>query len=141
MARAENWPKRLNDAVDAARSKPFEWGTHDCCLMAADMIYAITADDPAASFRGTYSTEAEAAELIASHGSLKKLVQSIATPRGWISTKPALARRGDLVMFTSPVTNQPALGICLGRDSVFPSASGGLGFVNTTECSAAWRVE
>lgn len=141
MPRAENWPKRLDDAVNAARTKPFAWGVHDCCMMAADIVYEITAVDIAAGYRGSYSDAAGAAEIIAASGGLEKLVGSVVGPLGWTRTKPVLARRGDLVVFTSPDTGQPALGVCLGRDSVFPAVGGGLGFIATAQCSTAWRVE
>lgn len=141
MPRADNWPRRLDDAVNAARSIPFAWGTHDCCIMAANLVYEITAVDIAADYRGTYSDAEGAAAIIAAGGGLANLVQSVVGPLGWTRTKPVLARRGDLVVFTSPDTGQPALGVCLGRESVFPAVGGGLGFIPTAECSTAWRVE
>lgn len=139
--RAENWPKRLDDAVREAAEKPFAWGEHDCCLMAADIIYAITAEDPAADLRGTYSTQEEAAAIILAAGGLSKLANDRCAARGWMRTKPALARRGDLVMLIQPETEGPALGICLGRDAVFPKVGGGLGYIPTLKCVSAWRID
>ena len=127
--------------MNAARVKPFAWGSHDCCIMAAHLVYEMTSVDIAAAYRGTYSTQEEAAVIISAGGGLASLVQSVVGPLGWTRTKPALARRGDLVVFTSPETGQPALGVCLGRESVFPAVGGGLGFIPTAQCSTAWRVE
>jgi hypothetical protein len=141
MPRAENWPRRLDIWVNSCRSTAFAWGSHDCCLMAANGVYEITGVDIAATYRGTYSTQEEAAAIIESAGGLEPLVQSACEPLGWTRTKPALARRGDLVVFISPDTGHPSLGISLGRDSVFPAIGGGLGFIPTTQCTTAWRVD
>ena len=55
----------LNEFLARARQREFIWGVHDCCLFAADWVLEQTGVDPAAQFRGTYSSEAEAQALIA----------------------------------------------------------------------------
>ena len=56
MRRLKNWPSRFAALVEVTRGRPFEWGTHDCCLWAANAVLAITGEDLAADLRGSYTT-------------------------------------------------------------------------------------
>jgi len=38
MSRADNWRTLLADFIEARRERAFEWGSHDCCLFAADWV-------------------------------------------------------------------------------------------------------
>lgn len=51
-----NWHQHLAQTLQAAMTRPFSWGEHDCCLFAADCVQAVTGVDVAADFRGTYTT-------------------------------------------------------------------------------------
>ena len=44
--------ERLLDAVAARRDRAFQWGVHDCCLFACDVIRGAGGVDYAAPFRG-----------------------------------------------------------------------------------------
>lgn len=131
----------MDDAINLARVKSFAWGVNDCCLMAADIVKAITGVDIAADYRGTYSNEAEAEAILVAAGGMAALIHSAVAPLGWTRTRVTLARRGDLVLRIVPETGKPSLGVCLGRDAIFPAIGGGVGFVLTTSCETAWRVE
>lgn len=138
--RMENWPKRLNEVIEAARVQPFAWGSHDCCLFAADCALAITGGvDAAASYRGTYSTETEAQAIIEAAGGFVALINSAMAAVGWRRCMPRVARRGDIVCHT-PAGGSPALGVCVGSQCAFLTASG-LRFVALNECQIAWRVD
>lgn len=139
--RAENWHRRLDDGVNELRTRTFAWGDNDCCTGAAFLIYEITGVDIAAGFRGTYSTQAEAEAILEAVGGMVALVQSVVGPLGWTRTRPSFARRGDLVVRILPETGKPSLGVCLGRDAVFPAVGGGVAFFPMNECKTAWRVE
>jgi len=139
--RLENWPRRLDDAVSAARSLQFEWGVHDCCILAANLIQEITGVDIAAGYRGTYSTEAEATAIIEAAGGFVPLIHSACSQLGWARSKTSLARRGDLVVRILPETGMPSLGVCLGAQSVFPALIRGVAFFPTKEAVNVWRVE
>lgn len=91
MQRFKDWPSRLQALLDAAQGRPFEWGVHDCCLWAADAVLATTGVDLAVPWRGTYSTEGEAAALLDALGGLRAL-----GALGGPECKPALAGAGDV---------------------------------------------
>lgn len=98
MNRREDWPEALSQYVDSIRMKPFVWGSHDCFLMPADAILAMTGVDIAAQFRGTYDDAASAYEAILRYSvgygpGLEKLAAQFGM-KPWAS--PNLAQRGDL---------------------------------------------
>lgn len=96
--RYPDWAKRLHDTIKAASERPFLWGENDCCLFAADCCEAICGIDPAAEYRDTYSTEAEAKRALASgHGSLEA-----AWDASFERVDVAFAQRGDICLHEAP---------------------------------------
>lgn len=109
MTRYPNWPHRLNAFIMDRVSAPFEWGSSDCCLFAADAVLAMTGVDLAENFRG-YHTAAEAARLTAKHGD----VEGLATLALGEPIDPRFAKRGDVVLIETQ--GRLALAVCLGVD-------------------------
>lgn len=70
MTRLKNWPSRFAALEESVRARPFEWGSHDCCMWAAAAVQAVTGADLAAEWRGKYSDEATAEALMRSLGGL-----------------------------------------------------------------------
>lgn len=134
MNRHNNWPEILSAHLRSQQSVPFQWAFHDCCTFAADAVKAITEQDPMADLRGTYLTASQAARLLKAEGGLLAAVSKRLGP----AKAPALAQRGDVVLFEMP-TRGPALGVCVGPDFAVPAETG-LGFVNMKAASAAWSV-
>lgn len=134
-----NWPTLLNQAIEERRESVFAWGVHDCCMMASDIIRAFSGVDPAAGFRGRYSDEAGARALIAEYGSLEQLVDSVTGLRGWAHVDVRSSRRGDLVFYPNYFSGDPALGVCIGVNSIFPDLKG-IAARPTLDCKRAWRV-
>jgi hypothetical protein len=97
MTRLKDWPSRLAALVAAARARPFEWGTHDCCLWAADAVQALTGRDPAAKWRGTYSTEVGAFRVVLALGGLP-----VIAALGGTEIPTALAITGDVGLVRWP---------------------------------------
>lgn len=134
MKRLEDWPARLAAAIEGARRRPFSWGSADCCTFAADVVQAMTGVDLAASFRGRYSTHAEAVAVLGARGGLEAVVGSVL---GEPLPTALLARRGDVVMARTEAG--PALGVCEGARAWF-TAPRGLTAMRLAACAAAWRV-
>ncbi|MBO9631174.1 MAG: hypothetical protein J7516_17355 [Shinella sp.] len=64
----------------------FGWGgvgCEDCTTWCATYARLLTGDDPASDFRGTYTTETGAKELIARHGGLVLLAGPRLERAGW----------------------------------------------------------
>jgi hypothetical protein len=138
MARVNNWPKVLGEQIELARDTPFAWGTHDCCLWAANVAVALTGKDPAKDWRGKYTTALEAARFIEeSSGGLLELVSAGCDSVGFVSQIPAYAQRGDIVLARQGM--QELAGICIGAEWVGPSKEGLLK-KPMGDAILAWRV-
>ena len=136
LARFEDWEERLSLCLDNVADKPFEWGSHDCALFAADCVKAMTGVDPAEAYRGKYDTAHGAAQALREHGAgtlLKTLKAIFGEP-----ISPHFAQRGDVVMLDRTTT-----GICVGRFSYFVGREEGvegLLVIPTAQCRYAFRV-
>jgi hypothetical protein len=109
MKRIPNWEAALAAWQQASLTRTFEWGVFDCALASCEAIAAMTGVDPAAPFRGTYSTEKAALKIL--HGeSLEAFARAIAYQHGMLEVLPMFARRGDLV-FVDNDNPMGALGI------------------------------
>jgi hypothetical protein len=130
--RFPDWPALLNAEIDAARTRAFAWGSHDCLQFAAACVYAMTGVDHAGPF-GTYSTEEEAEALLEAHGEIEGLLTELLGP----SVPPMLACEGDVVV--TPASSLIGAGICTGQQAVF-AAPFGVAFRPRSEILAAWKV-
>jgi hypothetical protein len=141
--RQQSWPDDLHRHVMDRRDTGFAWGTHDCCMFAADSIQEITGVDPAPEFRGKYHTEAEAVALIKTitGGSTPEdAAVYVAQKNSFAELKNVLfAQRGDLVIYDSE--SGPVAGVVHlnGKDALFVGASG-LFRQPLRKCRRAWRI-
>lgn len=136
MRRFEDWPIRLNAAIEAARGRPFVWGQHDCALFAFNIVRDLTGIDHAAAYRGTYSTALGAQRALQKRGQ-GTLRASVGAALG--GEIPAVkAQRGDVLLRIQPGRGE-TLGICMGADGAFVGGAG-LVFVPVSDCLTAWRV-
>ncbi|ASD58625.1 MULTISPECIES: DUF6950 family protein [unclassified Enterobacter cloacae complex] len=89
-----DWHNRLIAVIRAAEKRPFLWGEHDCCLFAADCAEAMTGDNFADGWRGTYDSETGAKKaLLRGGGSLEKVLAK------YLNEVPVkMAQRGDIAV-------------------------------------------
>lgn len=89
-----DWHNRLIAVIRAAEKRPFLWGEHDCCLFAADCAEAMTGDNFADGWRGTYNSETGAKKaLLRGGGSLEKVLSK------YLDEVPVkMAQRGDVAV-------------------------------------------
>ena len=137
VKRYEDWPRRMEAAVDAAQSRPFVWGHWDCCLFVAEVTRAMTGEDIAALYRGKYKSRRGAYALlkrIVGGGVHEAAVRAFGAPLAY----PLTARRGDAVLLDTP--DGDALGICAGPRILVPRPGEGLAAFPIAAARAAWRV-
>lgn len=115
------------------RAMPFAWGSHDCCLWAADVVQALTGQDFAAPYRGTYEDATGAARLIKRLGGLRE----IACAALGDAIGPRLASVGDVVLISHG--GRELLAVCNGMEAIAPGPDG-LVAVGMDAALAAWRV-
>lgn len=133
MQRLDDWPTRLAEFIEARRERAFSRGVSDCCMFVADAIEAMTGNDPAARWRGLYSTDKGAYRLLRDNGGVVGLCSLVlGSP-----IPSALAGRGDVVLIDAP--EGEALAICLGG-IIAAQSSKGVIFLPATAAKAAWKV-
>lgn len=144
MKRYDDWQARLKKAVAGARSRPFLYGSHDCCLAAADCVKAMTGTDLMVGFRGKYRSAAGAARLMRSDGkgTLLKTLISLVPAHGGKRIPVFMAGKGDLVVTKKALHDEAqgqAAGIWLDNTAIFP---GEMGWVHLprTDLVAAFRI-
>lgn len=135
--RYEDWVRRLQKVIEAARTKDFEWGAHDCFLLAADGCLAVCGTDPAKPWRGRYTTPAGAIRHIKKHrgglaGGFDDCFKRLDTPM--------LAQRGDAALLDYERAGINACGIVMGRN-VLTTAERGITALPLERALIAWRVE
>jgi hypothetical protein len=130
MTRVDHWERRLAEAVETARAKPFLWGVHDCPTFAFETRMILTGgEDIAALWRGRYTTHLGGLRVMRRLGwaSLEDMGRALlGEPRA----TPLLAQRGDIVLTDTG----------LGFGVVMGLAPEGLAFASLTACHLAWAV-
>jgi len=132
MTRIREWQSALASVIEERMVAPFAWGTHDCCLFAADCVQAMTGHDPAVDVRGAYADEKGAARVLKKMGGL----EAIASTRCGKEVNPAAARIGDVVLGTA---GRECLGVCTGEMWHAPGEHGLLA-MPMRDVLRAWRV-
>lgn len=113
-----DWHNRLIAVIRAAEKRPFLWGEHDCCLFAADCAEAMTGDNFADGWRGTYDSETGAKKaLLRGGGSLEKVLAK------YLDEVPVkMAQRGDIAVVENAGTR--CAGVIYGGAVWVPGGEG-----------------
>lgn len=129
--RVADWLPRLRAEIEAAETRPFSWGSHDCCKFAARCVDAITGqpvDLP-------YDDQRSALRMIAREGGIAAGVTArYGDPVTWWH-----ARRGDLCLVDTP-DGIGSLGVCLGPTIACVHEQYGLAYVPVDSAVHCWRV-
>lgn len=97
MKRFNDWPTQLANFLLEKQKQPFEWGSNDCCLFAADAILAMGGQDVAKDVRGRYKTAIGAHRIMKKLGAgslVELLTQRLGEPDGVIT-------RGSIIVVES----------------------------------------
>jgi hypothetical protein len=126
MKKVEGWHYNLRRYIETSAATPFKTGTHDCALFWAGGVEAMTGIDPAADYRGKYTTFRDGKQLIG--GDLGDYAK-----RFFEEVPPAMAQVGDLAMVKG------ACGIVQG-EHIYMLGRGGIMTVPLTRATRAFRV-
>ena len=156
LTRTEGWELRLAAALEDARNRKYQLGTHDCLRVALSCVAALTGVNLWGPFDGQYATYRQSVLLIAdvkrwpalagreiSEGDAAALGRLHGIFRGAFTflfdadpQDVKLARRGDVCEYTD---GQPHLGVCNGA-TVAVLKDSGLAFVPLQACNVCWRI-
>jgi hypothetical protein len=132
LARLPGWPLMLEQAIEGARHRPFDWTAHNCATFAADCLAAITGVRVHPQFAALMRSEQRARAF---GPALGHRVDIVLGPHRRIA--PALAQRGDVVLVTTPTGS--ALAVCVGARAA-AVAPEGLVFVGMEAARCAWHI-
>jgi len=137
--RRGDWPERLDAVVEAARHRPFAWGTHDCITFAAACIQAVTGVCSIAALQPWHDWHEARAVIRYLDGRqrLRMAIGRIMADHGWPEIAPRQAGRGDLSVAAGDKGIFAA--ICLGPVLAAPGEEG-LALVPASRAIAAWRI-
>ena len=130
--RVNDWPFALSALVARRLQTPCEWGSHDCCLWAADAVLALTGVDYASAERGAYTDAATGMAVLTAAGGLLSVADR-AGPRIGV----AFAREGDIGLIAASADSPAVLAVRIGTAWLAPAANGLHGLA---EASIAWGI-
>ena len=138
--RVPDWPERLYAQIEAAKTRPYSWGRHDCALFAADSVLALTGIDPVPDLRGRYDCAFGAARALKRFcgGGREDAVAIIAGRVDAREVVPALARRGDVALVDNG--GRAALAVFLGARLAAPHFQKGLAMLPRACARRAWAI-
>ena len=139
LKKQPNWQSELASFIELKRSEPFNYGTLDCALLTCDAIEVITGVDVAEEYRGTYSSQSEALEIMEENGGILGIGESICERYRLEKIEPNFVGRGDPVVIR--IKNQDTFGIIstCGR-AVIVATPNGIGFAPKKHIVSAWRI-
>lgn len=134
MMRIDAWETELVNVISERLNSPFAWSLNDCVTFAFDVRRALTGEDAASAWRGSYSDLKSGLRIMRRLGwsDYDALARSIL---GEPLSTVLLAQRGDIVL--GP--NLSGFAIVLGRAVVGLSPDGPL-TLQLRDCARAWRV-
>lgn len=144
ITRKHDWPELLHEFLADRRGQEFSWGTNDCCLFACNWVLSCTGVDLAADFRGHYKDQLGAVRIMrkfvgdsaAAEDLVRGVAEKIADQHAIAEVRPALAQRGDVVLFDSKLCGL-ALGI-VGFNHAAHAAGGAV--IPADLWIKAWRI-
>lgn len=142
-ARPHDWEHRLHAFLESEKAKPFAWGTHDCCIFAANWIQALTGVDIAEDFRGKYSDEASCNALLAKLGyaDVDAMITAQLTVKWQFPVvHPNFAHRGDLIQVEQPTGSALCVVGLNGKHSHGVSEKGLVRLRTYHDATRAWRI-
>ncbi|WP_157971182.1 DUF6950 family protein [Pseudogemmobacter bohemicus] len=66
--RLQDWRSKFQKMLAEKENQPFAYGKNDCALFGADVVFALTGNDPALKYRGKYRSLSGGLKLIKKDG-------------------------------------------------------------------------
>lgn len=144
--KTEGWEIRLSQYLESCASRPFSWGSFDCCQFANEALEATTGRNFMREMRtcylGGYSTQEEAAALIKeTDGTFLKAGRAVAAFYGVQEVPKGLLQRGDLCIVENVNMGFEKAFAIVSMNPMFatlPAAGGGLELVPIDRVVKGW---
>lgn len=138
LKRRYDWPVRLHEFIDKAKTSAFEWSVHDCVIgWAADAVLAMTDVDLVADFRGTYKDAKSALGILRKNG-YSDLADAVADLLP--ECHPSRAHLGDIAAIADETSLlKSSLGIING-ETILVLREDGMGIVPRERATRTFKV-
>ena len=136
LARAKGWELRLVAVETVLSLERFEYGWHDCAIVALRALSAVTGTNVAPRFIGRYHDPLSARRV--ARGGLEAFAARIAAEWGLEEIQPQTAQRGDPVLVRDGKTT--ALGFIASDGHPVLACDTGLRRALGCDLVRAWRV-
>lgn len=136
--RVDGWQLAFWQEIEAAQTRDFKWGTHDCVTFAMHCVYAITQDrDLIARVRRVFGEWSDANTATRAHkGELDRAVRQIlGEPVKWTQL-----RMGDVALWIDE-HDREAIAVHDGVQFVAASVDRGLRSISFKRIRHGWRIE
>lgn len=137
IKRRRDWSAKLVACMTVAKTLPFKWGQHDCCMFAAWCVDSMCDSKfvDAIKERFNYSDANAAAVAVSAGGGLGPLISEFL---GQPMDNHMFAQPGDLALVRDSLDREL---LCIGVGHQFVTAAEiGLGCFTLDNVVAAWRV-
>ena len=142
LTRKPDWQTLLEQFLRDHQYRPFRYGVWDCCLFVCDAILEMTGTDPAAAFRGKYSSRKQALTAIyeqTGRKSIESIVEQVTDDLQMPEIRTNRAARGDVVLIERPRELSIGLVALNGYELIVVSQQG-LWRLPPTHGLRAWQV-
>jgi hypothetical protein len=139
--RLPDWQSRLHAFLQEHQQESFHYGRWDCCLFVCEAVAVMTGVDPAAGYRGTYSSRAGARDALLAYcgtASVRAFAEAFTARHGMRETTILQARRGDVALIKRSRDFSLGLVALNGREIVVVSR--GLSMRPLSVAARAWNV-
>lgn len=135
--RRDDWVERLTACVEACAAKPFDYGSHNCGLFAAECIDAIVEGSArVAELQAQFSDEATAKAFVDAAGGMKAAISArLGESQPWHRKH----QRGDIAIVASALG--PAIGVIMGSQIALITREDGLTHYPIDQALCVWRVD
>ena len=126
------------EAVERALDGPRAVGRCDCVTAACDAFAEMFGIDPIATWRGRWSSDADAAAILAAEGGPVRLAVGAFLDAGLVRRAPADARPGDLALLN--FVGSVILGNAIGGGMFATKAPDGMAFLHERRALGCWGL-
>jgi hypothetical protein len=142
LSRLSDWQGRLSQFLSERQDETFHYGRWDCCLFVCSAIWVMTGVDPAAGYRGAYSSRAGARRALLAYcgtASVRTFAETFTATYGMRETTPFHAHRGDVALIRRSRDYSLGLVALNGREVLVLSPRG-LHGLSLSAAVRAWNV-
>lgn len=132
--RLDGWEQRLDEAVQMAFQRPFEWSVHDCPTWAFGVRASLTGIDDTPLWRGQYQSLLSGLRLMRRLGWADYAAMGMAL-LGPARAFPLTGQRGDIALGSL----RTGFGVVLGAQVIGLSPNGPVR-IPLEGCAMVWRV-